>query len=185
MTGGGGTPCYHLRMGHCSSNSDFKGPWFYKFYKEAPSGAFTYSARPFVPSDRVINSSAGSSTEKALWTGHSEAGCVLEAIQTSGRSRNHSNEAHTSRCTQTIHNHPQITGLGGLLGHRMVGVDHEALLWELPTLPPTVRSRRFSTCCVHFSRWLIERPSNARQQLRVRNGFSKELCPPDSPTEAS
>lgn len=56
----------------------------------------------------------------------------MEAIHTSERSRNHSNEAHTSWCTQTIHNHPQMTGLGGLLGHRMVGLDHEAPLWELP-----------------------------------------------------
>ena len=119
--------------------------------------------------------------EKTLWTGHSGAGCVVEAVQTSGRAQTHSNEAHTSRCMQTIHNHPQMTGLGGPLGHRMVGLDHEASLWELPTLPPTVRrSRRVSVCCVHFSRWLTETLLDARQQLRMCRGFFVALCSPDS-----
>lgn len=60
---GSTTPCCHLRMGHCSSNSDFKGLWFHEFCKEVLLGAFhTYGAWPSVPRDLVINNFAGSST---------------------------------------------------------------------------------------------------------------------------
>lgn len=51
--------------------------------------------------------------------------------------------------------------IGRAVGHRIIGLNHKAPLWELPTLPLTVKSREgFLVFMFLFLRWLTDMPQS-------------------------
>lgn len=80
---------------------------------------------------------------------------------------------------------PTNDRIGQAVGHRIIGLDHEAPVWELPSLPPTVRSREgFLVAMFLFWGWSLKFPQILGSSEACAVAFLPHFFP-WCPTEAS